>query len=62
MSDRQSKAMSNAEKQRAWRRRSKEEAAKRLAWIDFLEEEIGPEQAAQLRLRFLAQWQYNETD
>ena len=54
------KPMSNAEKQAAWRKRSKQEAAKRLAWIDFLEREIGPDEAADMRLRFLAQWQFNE--
>ena len=54
--------MSNAEKQAAWRRRSKQKAAKRLAWIEFMEKEIGPDEAADMRLRFLAQWQFNETD
>ena len=52
--------LSNADRQKRWRERSKTAEASRLAWIEFLEAELGADRTADLRLRFLASQQLNE--
>lgn len=48
--------LSNLERQRKFRQRRETKAAQNIAWIEFLEAHVGPEETASLRLEFLAGW------